>query len=136
MKILLIILLFSLNGFAADLGGHLLDTKTKDKIAFECIDADCTEAYFTLNGKVMNTNLIMKLDDIQDRYYHLNMIIGAASTSRLPIPQIWHIMNMQKVTKKLRKLFFKMIDRPEFKGQFVKMSHKNFVEVIKAVENY
>lgn len=136
MKILLITLLFSLNGFAADLGGHLLDSKTKDKIAFECIDVDCMEANFTLNGKVMNPNLIMKLDDIQDRYYHLNMIMIQASTSRLPIPQIWHIMNMQKVTRKLRKLFFRMIDKPEFKGQSVKMSHKNFLEVIKAIENH
>ena len=136
MKIFLITLLLSLNGFAAELGGHLLDAKTQNKIAFECIDIDCTEAYFILNGKVMNTNLVMKLNDIQDRYYHLNMIIGTASTSRLPIPQIWHIMNMQKVTRKLRKLFFQMIDRPEYKGQFVKMDHKNFIEVIKAIENY
>ena len=136
MKILLITLLLSMNAFSAELGGHLLDTKTKDKIAFECIDTDCTEAYFILNGKVMNTNLVMKLDDIQDRFYHLNMILNQASTSRLPIPQIWHIMNMQRVTKKLRKLFFQTIHKPEFKGQAVKMGHKNFVEVVKAIENY
>lgn len=121
---------------ASDIGAHLLDSKTNDKISIHCLDQECRDGVFTLNDSPISSNLKITLDDMNKMYYDFNMIIQVASTSRPPFPQVWHIMNMRRVTLKLRKLFFPMIYKKEFIGESVKMNHKNFLEVIKAIENY
>jgi hypothetical protein len=117
------------------MGAHLVDSKTKDKIGITCIDSTCLDGQFVVNDKVINPGFVLALDDIHDLYYHFRVILIRASTSRVPIPQVWHIMNMRKVTKKLNKVFPLMVDI-EAKSKTVKMSHKNFLEVIKAIKNY
>jgi hypothetical protein len=135
MKYILISLLFAMNAQAAFMGGTLKNSKTDEQIGIECIDANCEMGFFSLNGTRMNPQFDLDLTDMNDLYYHFNMLTTVASTSRVPIPQIWHIMNMQKVTKILRKAFPLMVDKSSV-GQFEKMDHKNFHEVMKAIQSY
>lgn len=135
-KILLVMLLLSFNAVSAELGGHLLDTKTKDRLALECLDVDCQEGVFILNEKAVDSSLVLNLADRTEFFYDFQQLLLVASTSRPPIPYSWYILNMQKVSKKLRKLFFTTIYNPDYKDQAVRMGHKNFLEVIKAIQNY
>jgi hypothetical protein len=136
MKIVLIgMMIFSLNSFAGFMGGTLKDSKTQDHLGLVCVDTDCRYAVFTKNDVALESNLELDLSDYQETYYHFNMIIQVASTSRPPIPQMWHIVNMQKVTRILRKALPLMHKKEAF-GQMVEMDHKNFLEVIKAIQSY
>lgn len=135
MKLVLLIILFTFNVFGSDLGGSLINKKTGDKLSLKCVTDICNEAVFTKNDIEVSTNLILPLDKRDEIFYHFHMLITNASTSRAPFPYSWYIFNMQIVTKKLRKAFPSMIDSSAL-NQSVKMNNKNFLEVIKAIENY
>lgn len=123
-------------------GGKLVDKKTSEAIALKCTLAGyvgCEEAVFVLDDKVINERMIVPMTnldgDYQDRGGLFAEITILASTSRVLIPYARYLINMRKITKKLRKAFKLMMD-PSLSAEKVKMSHKNFLEVIKAIEAY
>jgi hypothetical protein len=140
MKILLI-LLMTTNVFALDLmGGKLVDKKTDEYIALHCMHQvldECVEAHFVTGNHILNESLLLPMGDInEDRYERWGIfetITTIASTSRAPFPYPWYLANMRNVTRKLRKAFKIMMNENQ-KNEVVKLTHKNFLEVIKAIK--
>jgi hypothetical protein len=135
MKLILFTILIITGAQAAFIGGTLKNKKTDELLGLSCSNTECLESQFMFGNGSLNEDLFLDLSDQYDAYYKFNVITTVASTSRAIFPYPLYLINMRRVTKKLRKAFPMMLDK-NAQGQSIEMGDKNFKAVLDAIRNY
>jgi hypothetical protein len=135
MKLFLMLTLFISAANAAFIGGTLQNKKSNAQLGISCANSDCSEAQFLLDNGTLFENMFLDLADQYDAHYKFNVITTVASTSRPIFPYPLYLINMRRVTKKLRKAFPMMLDKNQL-NKSVEMGDKNFKAVLEAIKNF